>query len=426
MADPVTLGLVGAGIASSITGAIASNKGSYTKWRQSFDHSHKANIEDWNMQNEYNLPINQLKRLRQAGINPNFMLNSGSISSSAGSVSPASGAVIPQQNVGEAGVRGAQAGMQLAQMKSAIQNTDADTELKRTQAEGQQIQNNLDNLYGAGARKASIGLTDAQSHQIISLLRPTIQSLLGKFNVDTATAQKIIDALPSEIASNEASANLANTQASAIPTQLKIGEQNAAAASEQAHAATSQAKTAAKNAETMSWKAKQEMAIESKNAETARQKVINDNLNTKQALEFSGLLAKSQSKMYDALTEKTSSEQKAIDINNEITSCYRDVAIWMKDNNYDKAKALGEVGTLYYDMLRTQEEIKNIQANTEYTQEQKDMLSHKVVQGYLDSAARVTSAVGGFFTPFGSKQEMPNYISNPNTNISVPNFWTGQ
>ena len=42
-------------------------------------------IELWNMQNEYNKPVNQMARLREAGLNPNLV--AGSLSNSvAGSI----------------------------------------------------------------------------------------------------------------------------------------------------------------------------------------------------------------------------------------------------------------------------------------------------------------------------------------------------
>lgn len=83
----------GAQLVSGAGQAMANAK-SYTKWRQSFDHQHRANIEDWNMANQYNLPVNQVNRLLQAGINPNM----GQVDATGGVISPSSGTNIPQQN----------------------------------------------------------------------------------------------------------------------------------------------------------------------------------------------------------------------------------------------------------------------------------------------------------------------------------------
>ena len=40
-------------------------------------YSYKKNLEQWNRANEYNLPVNQMARLKQAGLNPNLVYGSG-------------------------------------------------------------------------------------------------------------------------------------------------------------------------------------------------------------------------------------------------------------------------------------------------------------------------------------------------------------
>lgn len=63
------LGSVGA----SLLGSALSNKGT----RKSQERANKHNINFWNMQNEYNSPTAQMKRLREAGLNPNLIYGSG-------------------------------------------------------------------------------------------------------------------------------------------------------------------------------------------------------------------------------------------------------------------------------------------------------------------------------------------------------------
>ena len=50
----------------------------------------RQNIEFWNMQNLYNHPMNQMARLKEAGLNPNLIYGSGVSGATglAGSVSP--------------------------------------------------------------------------------------------------------------------------------------------------------------------------------------------------------------------------------------------------------------------------------------------------------------------------------------------------
>lgn len=48
------------------------------------DHNFAQNLEMWNRQNEYNLPINQMQRLKDAGINPHLAYAKGGVQNQAG------------------------------------------------------------------------------------------------------------------------------------------------------------------------------------------------------------------------------------------------------------------------------------------------------------------------------------------------------
>jgi len=52
----------------------------------------------WKMQNEYNSPLNQMKRLKEAGLNPNLMYGKGTVGNA--TTMPQYQA-IPTQGVGE-------------------------------------------------------------------------------------------------------------------------------------------------------------------------------------------------------------------------------------------------------------------------------------------------------------------------------------
>ena len=61
------------------------NMGAKSRQRQ----ADRNNIKFWNMQNEYNTPANQMKRLKNAGLNPNLIYGSGSANTGiAGSIAP--------------------------------------------------------------------------------------------------------------------------------------------------------------------------------------------------------------------------------------------------------------------------------------------------------------------------------------------------
>lgn len=99
--------------------------------RESFDN----NVKMWQLENEYNTPENQMARYKEAGLNPNLMF---------GSVSPGNASNAPQlaspRMDSSAGVIQAAATnvgntlMQTAMQRAQIDNMQADSELKRSQA----------------------------------------------------------------------------------------------------------------------------------------------------------------------------------------------------------------------------------------------------------------------------------------------------
>lgn len=73
------------GLIGSLGSSLLGNRGA--KRRQQL--ADQQNIRFWKMQNEYNLPVNQMKRLQDAGLNPNLIYGSGSANTGvAGSVAP--------------------------------------------------------------------------------------------------------------------------------------------------------------------------------------------------------------------------------------------------------------------------------------------------------------------------------------------------
>ena len=91
--NPLAAGIGAAGsILSSVIGNIGAKK------REA--DARKANVEFWKMQNRYNLPSEQMKRLKAAGLNPNLIYGSSpaGASGAAGSISPAKAAPYSFEN----------------------------------------------------------------------------------------------------------------------------------------------------------------------------------------------------------------------------------------------------------------------------------------------------------------------------------------
>lgn len=56
--------------------------------KKSSDYQFKKDKEMWNMANEYNSPVNQMNRLKQAGINPSLAFGSGSVAGNTSTQTP--------------------------------------------------------------------------------------------------------------------------------------------------------------------------------------------------------------------------------------------------------------------------------------------------------------------------------------------------
>jgi len=58
---------------ANLIGMGTTNNKQYDQERKMADYTYGKDMEMWKMQNEYNLPVNQVQRLKDAGINPAFM-----------------------------------------------------------------------------------------------------------------------------------------------------------------------------------------------------------------------------------------------------------------------------------------------------------------------------------------------------------------
>lgn len=80
--DPATGTMIVAGVNAALSGANMISQGNMNRKTQRFaremyDIQRKHNLEDWQMQNEFNDPKNQMQRLKAAGLNPNLVYGKG-------------------------------------------------------------------------------------------------------------------------------------------------------------------------------------------------------------------------------------------------------------------------------------------------------------------------------------------------------------
>lgn len=145
--DPI----VGAGLAvgGNLVGSLISGgvnkKAAYTMQRreQEFNRAqaewqNQVNIANWQMQNNYNSPANQMKRLQEAGLNPNLIYGNGSTSTGnatsmpeAAKVNPAHQSA-PEFNFADFGMAdAARVYMQMQSMGAELEKTHAQTDYYR-------------------------------------------------------------------------------------------------------------------------------------------------------------------------------------------------------------------------------------------------------------------------------------------------------
>ncbi len=191
--DPTVLGAIisgGAGLASTGISGIASGKMNrksikYNKWalkeQQNFQSNQaqlgrdwseemmaKANqwsLDQWNRENEYNLPVNQKARLLAAGINPALAMQGASSVGLAGSSPSGASAPSPASPSGASALplnlQRPDYGTGFAQLSSAV-NSYFENKQRSVVTEGYGLDNALKAEYGDRAAQLSIGKTEAE------------------------------------------------------------------------------------------------------------------------------------------------------------------------------------------------------------------------------------------------------------------------
>lgn len=139
--DPITLAILGSSLVSagaSVGGAIYSNK----KNSQNVDKQNKFNLDMWKMTNQYNTPVAQVNRLREAGINPAIALGNITPGTAQGVTSAVHQPTInPLQDLPNIVGNGISQSMQYDLMQKQKQAINADISLKKSQETGNNITN---------------------------------------------------------------------------------------------------------------------------------------------------------------------------------------------------------------------------------------------------------------------------------------------
>lgn len=136
--DPLTIGLITAGVSAAGQGAnilaTSSTNKKTREWNERmYAMQRQHSLQDWAMQNEYNSPQSQMKRLQAAGLNPHLVYGKGTIDNFGGSVRSADtgswNPEVPNYNFGSSVSQGL--------------NAMYDTQLKAAQIDNLKAQNNV-------------------------------------------------------------------------------------------------------------------------------------------------------------------------------------------------------------------------------------------------------------------------------------------
>lgn len=123
--------------ASGLLGNIGSKKRAKRQQKHNLEiaqYTFDKNLEMWQLNNKYNSPAEQQKRLQEGGLNPNLVYGKGSIGNTSGAIPQFSQETTKQPNMLE-GLGGTVQGMLMAAQIKSIQKTTELTEEQRRTAQ---------------------------------------------------------------------------------------------------------------------------------------------------------------------------------------------------------------------------------------------------------------------------------------------------
>lgn len=252
--NPVNWITTGVDLVDTLTGGKEHRARKQARYQQSLNEQSAENafqreIQMWNMENEYNLPVNQLERYGQAGINPNAVIGqtsaSGASPSSAPQASPTdyNGSVLSQYQKTSMMLDNFRKLAELKLIKSQTSNVDADTKNKEADTVGKDIENTYkpeilqNTIKGQNVtidlQRSTNDLTIAQKDKVVKetevldanlnnikeqtellkenkkMLTQQIKNLLQQYDQNKQKFEKELSEIDSRIASNKAQAAVA-------------------------------------------------------------------------------------------------------------------------------------------------------------------------------------------------------------------------
>lgn len=239
------------GVASAGVNALAThklNKRQVKFTKKLMDYQQDINLANWNLQNAYNHPAEQVKRLKQAGLNPNLLYGTGSASTgNAGDIGDASAPSLSLHNPDYSGIGNSLAGaLSLYQNwqlnKANLAHINADRErlsaltssemYRQTLMAAETSGKNLDNAIKDAAKndiissyKADLDLKREQKRSIqyqADVQEKTRQTLINQaeINLLKSKGELMLQKLQSKVLDANASNLVANARLAGVNASL--------------------------------------------------------------------------------------------------------------------------------------------------------------------------------------------------------------
>lgn len=174
--------MAGASTAGNITGGLLGARKNYKYTKRLQDAQNAYNTQMWNRTNEYNLPVNQVQRLKDAGFNPALLEGNGALNTPAQSVQGSS----PSQFTGFNNL--GNVGSDFINSYQALSASD----LTSKQAQGQGIENSqkLLDLYVQTQTAADrIRQVHGSADQMENLAKKTFAEYEGQLTANTLSRE---------------------------------------------------------------------------------------------------------------------------------------------------------------------------------------------------------------------------------------------
>lgn len=190
---------------------LASNQSTNNANMRLAEYQYDRNLEMWNKANEYNKPINQVKRLREAGLNPALLYGSGSVANT--SQNP------PQYDAPNIQAYQGFGDLGMGQAVTVYQNArNLDSQIRKTEAETENILTNksLTELE-AGLKEISLlkeqymyahGDEKGYWRTMLDLKKQDLSTVISNRNADTNLKGQFVQESQSRVALNMANAEL--------------------------------------------------------------------------------------------------------------------------------------------------------------------------------------------------------------------------